>query len=262
MYNWEKITFKLEGEAFEPEGRKAKEALKGFDSYMIEHIRRNQNKKADILSKMASMTFEHLTKEVLIEVLAKSGLLPEDPKEARKIRVKAPQYKLIRGGLYRRATLDGGQNYEARILLAINAQRRHNGNSRVQKMQGAICDKESSQNQRNSSWKWMVVQSLGNLCKGLKVTQSFSPVTEHIEIMNHIKKQLTRSQQGWVDDLAQVLWVHRTLPRNSQKETLFSLTYGSEAIIPIAKNTLAKDDKRRTKEVTKKKEGKEVASIE
>ncbi|GJX06286.1 hypothetical protein Tco_0194218 [Tanacetum coccineum] len=32
-----------------------------------------------------------------------SGLLPEDPKEARKIRVKAPLYKLIRGSLYRRS---------------------------------------------------------------------------------------------------------------------------------------------------------------
>ncbi|GJZ11895.1 reverse transcriptase domain-containing protein [Tanacetum coccineum] len=32
-----------------------------------------------------------------------SGLLPEDPKESRKIRVKAPQYKLIRGNLYRRS---------------------------------------------------------------------------------------------------------------------------------------------------------------
>ncbi|GJZ03070.1 hypothetical protein Tco_0521031 [Tanacetum coccineum] len=32
-----------------------------------------------------------------------SGLLPEDPKESRKIRVKAPQYKLIRGSLYRRS---------------------------------------------------------------------------------------------------------------------------------------------------------------
>ncbi|GJW12533.1 reverse transcriptase domain-containing protein [Tanacetum coccineum] len=100
-----------------------------------------------------------------------------------------------------------------------------------------------------------------DLCKRLKVTESFSPVTEHMEIMNHIKKQLTRSQQGWVDDLAQVLWVHRTLLRNSQKVTPFNLTYGSKAIIPIAENTLAKDGKRRTKEVTKKKEGKEVASI-
>ncbi|GJT43140.1 reverse transcriptase domain-containing protein [Tanacetum coccineum] len=108
--------------------QKTKEALKGFDSYMIKHIRRNQNKKAGALSKLASMTFEHLTKEVLIKVLAKrsikekailqvetkedeswmtpiheylvSGLLLEDLKEARKIRVKAPQYKLIRGSLY------------------------------------------------------------------------------------------------------------------------------------------------------------------
>ncbi|GKD98623.1 reverse transcriptase domain-containing protein [Tanacetum coccineum] len=44
------------------------------------------------------------------------------------------------------------------------------------------------------------------LCSGLKITQSFSPITEHVEIMNHIKKQLARSQQGWVDDLARVLW--------------------------------------------------------
>ncbi|GKE32561.1 reverse transcriptase domain-containing protein [Tanacetum coccineum] len=83
----------------------------------------NQNKKADVLSKLASMTFEHLTKEVLVEVLTKrsieekevlkvdmqerkswmdpiyeyllSGLFPEDTKEARKIRIQAPQYKLI-----------------------------------------------------------------------------------------------------------------------------------------------------------------------
>ncbi|GKD16163.1 reverse transcriptase domain-containing protein [Tanacetum coccineum] len=83
-----------------------------------------------------------------------------------------------------------------------------------------------------------------------------------MEIMNHIEKQLTRSQQGWVDDLAQVLWVHRTLLRNSQKETPFSLTYGSEAIISIAENAVTKDDRERTKEVTKIKESKEVASIE
>ncbi|GKF44395.1 reverse transcriptase domain-containing protein [Tanacetum coccineum] len=51
-----------------------KEALKGFDGYTIEHIRRNQNKKADALSKLTSMTFEHLTKEVLVEVLSKRSI--------------------------------------------------------------------------------------------------------------------------------------------------------------------------------------------
>ncbi|GJY24936.1 reverse transcriptase domain-containing protein [Tanacetum coccineum] len=53
---------------------KTKEALKDFDSYMIEHIRMNQNKKADALRKLALMTFKHLTKEVLVEVLPKRSI--------------------------------------------------------------------------------------------------------------------------------------------------------------------------------------------
>ncbi|GKB55309.1 reverse transcriptase domain-containing protein [Tanacetum coccineum] len=84
--------------------------------HLLEHVRRNQNKKADVLSNVASMTFEHLTKEVLVEVLTKrsieeqkvlkvdtqerkswmdpiheyllSGLLPEDTREAKKIRIQ------------------------------------------------------------------------------------------------------------------------------------------------------------------------------
>ncbi|GJU37481.1 reverse transcriptase domain-containing protein [Tanacetum coccineum] len=101
-----------------------------------------------------------------------------------------------------------------------------------------------------------------DLCRGLKITQSFSPITEHIEIMSRIKKQLARSQQGWVDDLPQVLWVHKKLPRNNQKETPFSLTYGSEAIILTVKSIVAKDGRGRMKEVKKRKEIKEVTSIE
>ncbi|GKC70932.1 reverse transcriptase domain-containing protein [Tanacetum coccineum] len=110
-----------------------KEDLKSFDTYSIEHIRRNQNKKANTLSKLASTTFEHLTKEVFMEVLANrsindkevsmvagekgenwmtpiyeyliSGLLLEDPKEARKVRIGAPQYRLIKGNLYKKSFL-------------------------------------------------------------------------------------------------------------------------------------------------------------
>ncbi|GJT88349.1 reverse transcriptase domain-containing protein [Tanacetum coccineum] len=79
--------------------------------------------------------------------------------------------------------------------------------------------------------------------KGLKIRQSFSPITEHAEIMNYIEKQQARSQQGWVDDLPQILWVNRILPRNIQKETPFTLTYGSEAIIPKVTNpTFGKEE--------------------
>ncbi|GJR20387.1 reverse transcriptase domain-containing protein [Tanacetum coccineum] len=41
--------------------------LSSFHSYSIEHIKREHNKKADALSKLASMTFSKLVKEVLVE---------------------------------------------------------------------------------------------------------------------------------------------------------------------------------------------------
>ncbi|XP_071715312.1 uncharacterized protein [Rutidosis leptorrhynchoides] len=112
---------------------KAKELIESFKSFDIEHVRRSQNKKADALSKLASLTFEHLAKEVLVEVLEKksilkeevndliqedevawmtplqayleTGKLPEDRNEARKIRIKAPSYKMMNGALYRRSFL-------------------------------------------------------------------------------------------------------------------------------------------------------------
>ncbi|GKF62806.1 hypothetical protein Tco_0182860, partial [Tanacetum coccineum] len=42
--------------------------------YSIEHIKREQNKKADALSKLASMTFSKLAKEVLVEVIQNKSI--------------------------------------------------------------------------------------------------------------------------------------------------------------------------------------------
>ncbi|GKB23517.1 reverse transcriptase domain-containing protein [Tanacetum coccineum] len=59
---------------------KTKEVLKNFDTYSMEHIRRNQNNKADALRKLALMTFEHLTKEVLVEVLTDKSINSKEDK--------------------------------------------------------------------------------------------------------------------------------------------------------------------------------------
>ncbi|GKC78511.1 reverse transcriptase domain-containing protein [Tanacetum coccineum] len=84
-----------------------------------------KNKKADALSKIASTSFAHLSKQVLVEILKeksiqekevttvveedgptwmtpiieylKEGTLPDDKKEARKLRIKARQYELLEG---------------------------------------------------------------------------------------------------------------------------------------------------------------------
>ncbi|GKF88164.1 reverse transcriptase domain-containing protein [Tanacetum coccineum] len=51
-------------------------------------------------------------------------------------------------------------------------------------------------------------------------------------LMDGIKARLGRERTGWVDELPNVLWSHRTSLKQSNGEIPFSLTYGSEAVIP------------------------------
>ncbi|GKD24438.1 reverse transcriptase domain-containing protein [Tanacetum coccineum] len=112
---------------------KVKSLVSGFANFSISQIPRSKNKKADALSKIASTSFAHLSKQVLVEVLTeksiqekevttvveeegttwmtpiveylKDGTLPGDRKEASKLRIKARQYELMEGILYRRSFL-------------------------------------------------------------------------------------------------------------------------------------------------------------
>ncbi|XP_022004513.1 uncharacterized protein LOC110902081 [Helianthus annuus] len=110
----------------------AKELLQKFKKYRVVHINRYENKQADALSKLASTFFQHLAKEVRIEVLKnpsvllrqvnviemgqpswmtpiirylQEGILPENKAEARKIQHKALHYEMNDGILYRRSFL-------------------------------------------------------------------------------------------------------------------------------------------------------------
>ncbi|KAK9078867.1 hypothetical protein SSX86_002925 [Deinandra increscens subsp. villosa] len=103
--------------------------LARFDHYTIEHIPRSRNKKADALSRLASVQFSHLAKDVRIETLStpsvqetevdeifetgytwmtpiydylSKGKLPEDAGEARKVQLQSLQYTLENNHLYRR----------------------------------------------------------------------------------------------------------------------------------------------------------------
>nr|GEV87109.1 reverse transcriptase domain-containing protein [Tanacetum cinerariifolium] len=107
--------------------------VSGFTTFSISQVPRSKNKKADALNKIASTSFTHLSKQVLVEVLEnksikekevaavieedgptwmtqlvdylKECVLPGDKKEARKLRLKAHQYELMEGVLYRRSFL-------------------------------------------------------------------------------------------------------------------------------------------------------------
>ncbi|XP_076912759.1 uncharacterized protein LOC143571141 [Bidens hawaiensis] len=108
--------------------------MKEFEEAEVIHTPRGSNKKADALSKLAAVAFDHLTKVVKVETLQQplvaetivtyvetqgdswmtplieylqEGKVPENKGEERKLRVKALQYEYetIEGGLYRKSYL-------------------------------------------------------------------------------------------------------------------------------------------------------------
>ncbi|XP_071709259.1 uncharacterized protein [Rutidosis leptorrhynchoides] len=108
----------------------AEELANKFDSFSIMHVPRSMNKKANALSKLASLTFGHFAKDVWVEVFEqkstdvvaapveevntwmnliinyhKDGTLPTDSVLARKIRMKAPMYVIRDNVLYKKSFL-------------------------------------------------------------------------------------------------------------------------------------------------------------
>ena len=52
-------------------------------------------------------------------------------------------------------------------------------------------------------------------------------------IVSGLKKRLDDAKGKWVEKLPHVLWTYRTMPRRSTGETIFSMTYEAEAVIPL-----------------------------
>ncbi|GJU24616.1 reverse transcriptase domain-containing protein [Tanacetum coccineum] len=85
---------------------KTKSLVGGFDSFSISQVPRSKNKKADALSKIASTSFAHLSKQVLVEILKEKSIQEKEVAAvASKLRIKARQYELWEGILYRRSFL-------------------------------------------------------------------------------------------------------------------------------------------------------------
>ncbi|XP_071708336.1 uncharacterized protein [Rutidosis leptorrhynchoides] len=85
-------------------------------------------------------------------------------------------------------------------------------------------------------------------CQELNIKQTFTSVAHpqangQCEVTNRdivlgIKARLGLGRRGWIDELPNVLWAHRTTPKGATNETPFSLVYGSEAVIPAEINVL------------------------
>ncbi|GJR58193.1 reverse transcriptase domain-containing protein [Tanacetum coccineum] len=112
---------------------KARKYIFEFKTFSIENIPRGSNQKADVLSKLATVPFYHLTKEILVEVLnersteilevqtiveeegdnwmtpiikyLEEGVVPSDNNETRALRAKIGQYTIESGVLFKKGYL-------------------------------------------------------------------------------------------------------------------------------------------------------------
>ncbi|GJY57761.1 reverse transcriptase domain-containing protein [Tanacetum coccineum] len=112
---------------------KVKMLTSNFKEFSIKQVPRSKNKKADALSKIASTSFAHLSKHVLVEELKEKSIdekevlaiveeeghtwmtpiceyltkeiLSEDKKKARAVRRKASRYTIFNGTLYKKSFL-------------------------------------------------------------------------------------------------------------------------------------------------------------
>nr|GEZ25850.1 reverse transcriptase domain-containing protein [Tanacetum cinerariifolium] len=224
----------------------------GFTTFSISQVPRSRNKKVDALSKIASTSFAHLSKQVLVEVLEtksitgkeviavieeegptwmtelvdylKEGILPRDEKEARKLRLKAHQYELIEG-------------IEAKAVGTIT-----DGQVKKFVWDNIVCRFGIPGEIISDNGKQFVDNPFKDWCDKLNITQRFASIKHPqsnglVERANRslgegIKARLGERNKNWVEELPHVLWAHRTMIKSSHGDTPFSLTYGTEAVIP------------------------------
>ncbi|PWA75735.1 reverse transcriptase domain-containing protein [Artemisia annua] len=298
---------------------KAKEYIACFEHFKIKNIPRAQNQKADILSKVASVAFDHLTKEILVEVLEKpsteeetvnaiveeeeenwmlpivrclkEGIWPEDQNEARDLRMKISHYTMINDVLFKKSYLGPmlrytkglcGMHSGPRSVVAKLMRQGYYWPTMHRDTREVIRKCDSCQihapvpklpktvlTSAMAPWpfyqwamdvlgplpeapgkvkyvilaidyftKWMEAKPLAKTTgKEINTAVAHPQANGLVEranksLMKGFKSRLGRERTGWVDELPNVLWAFRTSLKTSNGETPFSLTYGSEAVIP------------------------------
>ncbi|GJR61096.1 reverse transcriptase domain-containing protein [Tanacetum coccineum] len=286
---------------------KAKEFISEFKTFSIENIPREDNQKADILSKLATVPFSHLTKEILVEVLnerstdakevqtiveeegenwmtpiikyLEEGIAPSDKNEARSLRAKISQYVIESGVLFKKGYLvpmlrcvgplqanyvireihmgSCGMHIGPRAVVRKAMRQGYywptmhaDAKEEVEKckevirfvMDNLICRFGLPRIIVTDNGAQLVNEPFRGWCTRFKIQQMNTSVAHpqanglveraNRSLMEGIKTRLGRERAGWVDELPNVLWAHRTSIKQSNGETPFSLTYGSEAVIP------------------------------
>nr|GEV66470.1 reverse transcriptase domain-containing protein [Tanacetum cinerariifolium] len=148
----------------------------------------------------------------------KEGVLPGDKKEARKLRLKARQYELMEGGIDIADPFSEGPGKVKFLIVAMDYFTKWIEAKAVATITGGQMKKFEWDNIRFTSVK--LPQSNGLVKRANR------------SLGERIKACLGEENKNWVEELPHVLWAHRTMIKSSHSDMPFSLTYGTEAVIP------------------------------
>ncbi|GKE12530.1 reverse transcriptase domain-containing protein, partial [Tanacetum coccineum] len=166
------------------------------DSHLVANqVPRSENKKANALNKIASTSFAHLTKQVLVEELKEKSI------------------------------------NEAKVLAVVE----EDGDTWMTPIYNYLTEETLPAEKEKAI---VVRRKSGSMHAGTRYVVAKHPQANSlVERANRsfgegIKVPLDERSKDWIEELPHVLWAHCTMIKSSNGDTPFSLTYGTEAVIP------------------------------
>nr|GEX25466.1 hypothetical protein [Tanacetum cinerariifolium] len=242
--------------------------VSGFTTFSISQVPRSKNKKADALSKITSTSFAHLSKQVLVEVLEnksikekevaaviekdgptwmtqlvdylKEGVLPGDKKEARKLRPKARplQAEYVMREIHEGScSMHAGPRSVVAKVVRLGPLSGRDGEGQIpDSRHGLLYKVDRSKGSGNNYRRTSKEIRMGQYCMPLRYPgrnnldngKQFAdnPFKDWCDKLN-ITQRFASVKHPQSNGLA-----HRTMIKSSHDDTPFSLTYGTEAVIP------------------------------
>nr|GEY07093.1 reverse transcriptase domain-containing protein [Tanacetum cinerariifolium] len=230
---------------------KARTLINNFKMFSIEQVPRSENKKSDALSKIASTNFAYLTKQVLVETLERKSI--EERKILAIVKEKGYCWMTPMVEYLTKGPFPEGQWKVKFLIVSIDYFTKWIESKQVETITGIqvrkfvwdniVCRFGLPREIISDNEKQFKDNPFKDWCEKLNIKQRFAfvkyPQTNgQVERANRslgegIKARLGDDNRNWVEEVSHVLWAHRTMIKTSNEDTLFSLTYGTEAVIPV-----------------------------
>ncbi|XP_057760072.1 uncharacterized protein LOC130980403 [Arachis stenosperma] len=236
-----------------------KDLISKFSKFDIIHVNREQNTRADVLSKLATTrqaentpalcqltldkpSFEQDTILSIMQVpdwrtpflnYINTGAIPDDEPNLPLFRRRASFYTIVRNTLYRRGhsqpLLKCISNEEAEDVMAET----HEGVCGDHIGGRALAVKIL-----RTGYCWLAIKmdciSKVKACDNCQKHSTLSDTpAEELHTIEGLKKKLGEAKGEWADLIPEILWSYNTSIQSATGETSFKLVYGTEALIPV-----------------------------